>query len=101
MHHRNTAERATQTFKNHFIAGIYLVDPNLPLNLWDRLLPQATITLNLMRQSRINPKISTCLQLYGHYDFNQAPIAPPGTRIIAVNTSGKAGAQILHLPPGR
>jgi hypothetical protein len=22
-------------------------------------------------------------QLYGHYDFNQAPMAPPGTRVVA------------------
>jgi hypothetical protein len=83
MHIRNAAERAIQTFKNHFIAGLCSVDPTFPLRLWDQLLPQATITLNLLRQSRINPKISAYAQLYGHYDFNQAPMAPPGTRVIA------------------
>jgi hypothetical protein len=46
MHHRNAAERAIQTFKNHFVAGLCSVDPNSPLRLWDRLLPQVTITLN-------------------------------------------------------
>jgi hypothetical protein len=83
MHRRNAAERAIQTFKNHFIAGICSADPNFPLRLWDRLLPQATITLNLLRQSRIIPMVSAHSQLYGHYDFNQAPMAPPVTRVIA------------------
>jgi hypothetical protein len=83
MHRRNAAERAIQTFKNHFIAGLRSVDPNFPLRLWDRLLPQATITLNMLRQSRINPKVSAHAQLYGHYDFNHATMAPPGTRVIA------------------
>jgi hypothetical protein len=83
MHRRNAAERAIQTFKNHFIAGLCSVDPNFPLRLWDRLLPQATITLNLMRQSILNRKVSAYAQLYGHYYFNQAPMAPPGTHVIA------------------
>jgi hypothetical protein len=83
MHRRNAAERAIQTFKNHFIAGLCSVDPNFPLRLWDRILPQATITLNLLRQSSLNPMVSAHAQLYGHYDFNQAPMAPPGTRVVA------------------
>jgi hypothetical protein len=32
MHRRNAAERAIQTFKNHFIAGLCSVDPNSPLS---------------------------------------------------------------------
>jgi hypothetical protein len=83
IHRRNAAERAIQTFKNNFIAGLCSVDPTFPLCLCDRLLPQATINLNLLRQSRINPKVSAYAQLYGHYDFNQAPMAPPGTRVVA------------------
>jgi hypothetical protein len=46
-------------------------------------LPQATITLNLLRKSRINPRMSAYAQLNGHFDFNSTPLAPPGTRIIA------------------
>jgi hypothetical protein len=83
MHRRNADERVIQTFKNHFVAGLCSVDPNFPLRLWDRLLPQVTITLNLVRQSRLNPKVSVYAQLYGHYDFNQAPMAPPSTHVIA------------------
>jgi hypothetical protein len=83
IHRRNNAERAIQTFKNNFIAGLCSVDPTFPLKLWDKLLPQATITLNLLRKSRINPRMSAYAQLNGHFDFNRTPLAPPGTRIIA------------------
>jgi hypothetical protein len=50
IHRRSNAERAIQTFKNHFIAGLRSVDPNFSLKLWDKLLPQATITLNILRK---------------------------------------------------
>jgi hypothetical protein len=59
------------------------VDPTFPLKLWDKLLQQATITLNLFRKSRINPRMSAYAQLNGHFDFNRTPLAPPGTRVIA------------------
>jgi hypothetical protein len=48
IHRRNAAERAIHTFKNHFIAGLCTTDPKFPLVLWDQLLPQALITLNLL-----------------------------------------------------
>jgi hypothetical protein len=48
-HRRNAAERAIRTFKEHFVAGLSSVDPAFLLQLWDRLLTQAEITLNLLR----------------------------------------------------
>jgi hypothetical protein len=49
FHRRNAAERAIRTFKEHFVAGLSSVDPAFPLHLWDRLLTQAEITMNLLR----------------------------------------------------
>jgi hypothetical protein len=83
IYRRNNAERAIHTFNNHFIDGLCSVDPNFPLKLWDKLLPQVTITLNLLRKSRINPRLSAHAQLNGHFDFNSTPLASRGTRIIA------------------
>jgi hypothetical protein len=54
-HRSNAAERAIRTFKEHFVEGLSSVDPAFPLHLWDRLLPQAEITLNLLRTSRLHP----------------------------------------------
>jgi hypothetical protein len=56
------------------------------MHLWDRLLPQAVVALNMLLTSRINPKISASTHIFGQYYFNRAPMAPPGTRIIAHET---------------
>jgi hypothetical protein len=82
MHRRNAAERAIRTWKNHFIAGLCTTDPHFPLYLWDTLIPQANMTLNLLRTSRINPNLSAYSQLNGNFDFNRTPLAPPGTKIV-------------------
>jgi hypothetical protein len=58
MHCRNAAERGIRTFQNHFFAGLCSVDKDFPLHLSDKLLPQAKITLNILRASRINPNVS-------------------------------------------
>ena len=82
LHRLNTAERAIQTFKNHFISGIVLTQNDSPIHLWCRLLPQAIVTLNLLRPSRINPSLSTHAQLHGLFYFNAKPFAPLGTKVI-------------------
>jgi hypothetical protein len=85
-HRRNSAERAIRSFKDHLISGLCSTDKSFPMHLWDRLLPQAVITLNMLRTSRINPKLSAATHIFGLYVFNRAPMAPPGTRIIAYET---------------
>ena len=81
-HRRNAAERAIRTFKNHFIAGLASADPNFPLQLWDRFIQQSYITLNLLRGSRMNPKLSAYAQNEGEFDYNRTPLAPPGIRVV-------------------
>lgn len=83
IHRRNAAERAIRTFKKHFIAGLASTDRDFPLQLWDQLLEQAQLTLNLLRPSRINPRLSAHAQLNGAFDFNRTPLAPPGTKVVA------------------
>ena len=82
IHRWNASERATCTFKNHFIAGLASTDPNFPLSNWCRLLPQAELTLNLLHASRLNPKLSAYAQLEGTFDFTHTPLTPPGTHVI-------------------
>ena len=50
------------------------------MHLWDRLILHATTTLNLLRPSKLNPTLSAYAQLHGAFDFNRAPLAPPGCR---------------------
>jgi hypothetical protein len=88
-HRRNATERASRTFKEHFVAGISSVDPSFPLHLWDRLLPQAEITLNLLRTSRLHPQLSAAAHYHGLVDYNKTTFSPPGCKIIAHKKPGK------------
>ena len=82
QHRRNAAERAIQTFKNHFLAGLASTHPKFPVHEWDRLVNQAEMTLNLLRNCRINPKLSAYEYLHGNYNFTSTPMLPPGTKIL-------------------
>ena len=62
LRRRNSAERAIQIFKSHFISILCGTYPAFPINLWNKILPQAMMTLNLLRTSRLNPKLSAYSQ---------------------------------------
>ena len=47
-HQINAAERAICTFNTHFISILANVAPDFPRNLWDLLLTQTKLTLNLL-----------------------------------------------------
>jgi hypothetical protein len=84
IHCRNAAERIISTFKDHFIATLSPTNPTFSLHLcpWCRLIDQVTITLNLLRPSHLNPKLSAEAQLNGAFDFNKPPLAPPDTKLL-------------------
>jgi hypothetical protein len=82
MHRRNWAERAIRTFKDHFLAILAGVDAAFPPYLWDLLLPQAELTLNLLRQATLNPRISAWEFFQGPFDFNKTPLGPVGCRVL-------------------
>ncbi|KAG7345660.1 hypothetical protein IV203_033191 [Nitzschia inconspicua] len=82
LHRWNAAKRAIRTFENHFIAGLCSANPAFPIHLWDHLLPHAELSLNLLRGSRINPKLSAWAQLHGTFDYNRTPLPPPGCRVL-------------------
>jgi hypothetical protein len=95
-HCRNAADRAIRNFKEHFVAGISSVDPTFPLHLWDRLLPQAEITLNLLRTSRLHPQLSAATHFHDLVDYNNTAFAPPGCKIIAHEKPGKRRTWAPH-----
>ena len=82
IHRRKSAERAIQTFKSHLLSGLETCHSRYPITEWDRLLPQAELTLNLLQRSRVNTNLLACAYVNGPYNFNAWPIAPPGTKIV-------------------
>ena len=48
VHRTNSAKRAIATYKYHRIACLSSCNPSFPLHHWDRLIPQAMLTLNML-----------------------------------------------------
>jgi hypothetical protein len=40
------------------------------------------MTLNMLRNSRMNNKLSAHTAIYGIHDFNKCPLALPGTKVV-------------------
>ena len=81
-HRVNAAERAIQTWKNHWIDGMGTLDPNCSMQLWCQFIEQGEDTLNMLRVSRINPKLSAYAVLNGQFNFDKTPLAPVGTKAL-------------------
>jgi len=96
QHRANAAERAIRTFKNNFIATLCSCDPDFPMHLWDRLVDQSVITLNLLRTSSINNRLSAYSQIHGAFDFNTTPIGPSGTKVLVHNKPNARGTWAPH-----
>ena len=85
VHRRNIAERAIRTFKAHFLAILAGISDAFPNYLWDRLLPQTELTLNLLRQSNI----ALAMSAWEHYDdpfnFDATSMGPMGCPVLIHN----------------
>jgi hypothetical protein len=81
-HWRNIAEWAIQTFKNHFILILSGVDNRFPLSLWCHLVKPAKLTINLLWQSNITPKVSAYAHVHGQHDYMKRPFAPLGCAVM-------------------
>ena len=99
-HHRNAAEVAIRNFKAHFLSILAGVADDFPLHLWDRLLPQAEITINLLRQSNTTPTISAYAHLNGPFDCNKMPLAPMGCNVQVHEKSDAQGTWAFHSVDG-
>ena len=105
IHRRKSAERAIKTFREHFIARLASTHKDFPIHLWFQILPHASLTLNLLQQYRMNPKLSGYAQLHGEFNYNAMPLATPGTQVIihekpTVRGTWKSrGVKLCYLSP--
>ena len=77
-HRRNAADVAIRNFKAHLISVLAGTATSFPPALWDRLLLQAEVTVNLLRQSNATPNVSAYAHLSGPFHYNKMPLAPMG-----------------------
>ena len=55
--------------------------PSSPLLLWNRLLPQVTMTLNMLWRSQLTPGISAYEQVDGIHNFERTPLETLGCKV--------------------
>ena len=99
-HRRNAAEVAIRNFKAHFLSILAGAADDFPKSLWDRLLPQAEITINLLRQSNATPAVSAYAHLSGPFDYNKMPLAPMGCAAQIHEKTDKRGTWSYHSVDG-
>jgi hypothetical protein len=101
----NTAEGAIQTFKDHFISALATTDSKFPLQLWDKLASQVENTLNLMQALHIDPNMLAYEAIWGPYNWNHFPLAPPGCKAVIYKSPdarglwGSRGTDAWYLGP--
>ena len=100
LHRANATERSIHIWKNHFITILYGLDPRFPLQLWDRLINQTNLILNLMRPSRLNPRMKAEAMMNGPFDFNCTPIAPLGSKVLVHEKPVVRGTWAPHAVDG-
>jgi hypothetical protein len=72
------AEKAIQTFKDHFVGVLSGCAPSMPIHLWCQLLPQVKRQLLLLRQSCVHPNLLAYAHVYEHHIYNRHPFVPIG-----------------------
>jgi hypothetical protein len=82
-HQRNMAEKAIQTFKDHFVGVLSGCAKSMPMHPWCQLLPQVERQLLLLQQSRLNPGMLAYTHVYqGQHDYNKHPFVPIGMELL-------------------
>ena len=71
-HRLLSAERAIQTFVRTGIDSSFLKQS------WNHALYRLVIILNMLRLSRLNPKISAYIQVNSNHNFNKNPLTSVG-----------------------
>eukprot|EP00804_Cyclotella_cryptica_P024317 CCRYP_015305-RA/>CCRYP_015305-RA protein AED:0.21 eAED:0.21 QI:0/0/0/1/1/1/2/0/741 len=99
-HRRNIAEKAIQTWKDHFIAVLSGTADKFPLHLWCQLIPHMERQLNLLRQSNANSRISAYAHLYGPHDYNASPFVPLGMEALVHDKPHRRKTYAQHCSKG-
>jgi hypothetical protein len=59
------------------------------MQLWCQFIEQGQDALNMLRTSRVNPKLSAYAILEGQFNFDRTPMAPVGTKALVCMTANK------------
>ena len=93
-------EVAIHNFKANFLSILAGVADDFTPSLWDRLLPQTKIMINLIQQSNATPNVLVYAHLRGPFDYNKMPLALMGCEARVHEKTNKRGTWACHLVNG-
>ncbi len=96
-HQRNAAKVAICNFNAHFLSILAGVADDFPPNLWDWLLPQTEITINLIWQSNATPNVLAYAHLSRLFNYNKMPLALMGCEAQVHKKTDKCSTWAYHL----
>jgi hypothetical protein len=99
-HRQNIAETAIKVCKADFISILCGCDKSFSLHLWDRLLPEAKHTFNMLQLAGMTPSMSAYAYLWGQHDYNANPFALLGCKVEAHVTPGVRKTWAPHTASG-
>ena len=81
-HRNNRAERAIQTGSKHIVSTIATTDPDFPIRYWCYGIEQMKMTINMLRKTHVNLKISAFMYLHGQFSYDAVPVLPFGWKMV-------------------
>ena len=90
----------TKFFKAHFLSILACNVPDFPPLLWDSLLTQSGITINLLRQSNATPNVLVYAHLSGPFNYNKIPMALMGISVQVHEKIDTRGTWAYHTVEG-
>ena len=100
QHRRNIAKKAIQTWKSHAIGVFSGLPASFTIQIWDLLLPQIDMQLNMLRFSHVTPNVCAWTVLHGQHDFNCHPLAPLGIEFHMLEHPNKQKTWEVHSKKG-
>ncbi len=70
------------------------------MRLWDKLLPQTILTLNLLRQSNVALTVSAWQYIHGPIAYDKMPLAPMGCAVQIHKSSEQQGTWAANIIDG-
>ena len=82
LHCCNAAKCAIYTFKAHFLSILSVIAEYFSKNLWDMLITQTEMALNILRQSTLKPTTYSWENSNGPTSYKHTPLGTLGCKLI-------------------
>ena len=95
-HYRNATKVAIRNLKAYFLSILAGTAQYFLPSLWDRLLPQSEIIINLLRQTNATPNVLEYAHLNGPFNYNKISLAPMDISVQVHENTDKRGTWAYH-----